>query len=438
MRDHVNIDVFINWASMLRADVDGAILVIDDEEEARFYETLIHKSARIVPAFQLAPTLIEELTKTGVQGVVAVLRGVRNTGSVGSNIFCPAIGDAASLLLASTNCERVIADVCGAAWVKAGEKEIGSLLERVVLMTRVFEQIRSEFFQKVGRSLNIEAFVKGLNWSSFELDSDGLRSIFGEHDCSEAALMIESLAPENLNTGLRECDGNDAVYLLAAATNFFAPRGIAANRKVEVGELMGMLRAGFQLEEIENDDMFWGMKKWERDNAKYPLLRDWRTMDPLEVVLDQRYWQTDLVRFLDMLDETAQMAALKMDLDNFKAVNDELGHSAGDEAIRFYCSIVKEIVGTNGYVYRRGGDELVAIIPRIDSSSARETAEKIRRQIESEFCVWAAERGLVVPPTASIGMVVCSRKPSLEVIKLMDEAQKRAKTEGKNRVVTLA
>lgn len=291
MHDYVNIDVFMNWASMLRADIDGAILVIDDEEEARFYETLIHRSARIVPAFQLAPTLIEQLSQSGVQGVVAVLRGMNNTEFVGSNVFCPAIGDVASLLLASRNCGRVIADVCGTAWLKAGEKEIGSILERVVLITRLFEQIRREYFQKVGLSLSIEAFVRALNWTSFELDPDGLRSIFGEHDCSEATLLIESLAAENLNTGLRECDGNDAVYVLASATNFLAPRGIPANRKVEAGELMGMLRAGFQIEEIESDDIFWAMKKWERDNVKYPLLRDWRSMDPLEV-----YWTRDIGR----------------------------------------------------------------------------------------------------------------------------------------------
>lgn len=138
-----------------------------------------------------------------------------------------------------------------------------------------------------------------------------------------------------------------------------------------------------------------------------------------------------------MLDDTAQIAALKMDLDNFKAVNDELGHSAGDEAIRFYCSIVKEAVGKRGYVYRRGGDELVAIVPRIDSSSARELAEKIRGQVESKFRQWATERGLAASPTASIGLVVSTSRPSLEVIKLMDQAQKRAKEEGKNRVVTL-
>jgi diguanylate cyclase (GGDEF)-like protein len=71
-------------------------------------------------------------------------------------------------------------------------------------------------------------------------------------------------------------------------------------------------------------------------------------LDPLGVLLDQRYWQRDLECILRTLGPQGQLAAFKMDLDNFKNVNEKLGHTAGDDAIRLYCSIVRDTLGRIG------------------------------------------------------------------------------------------
>ena len=42
-----------------------------------------------------------------------------------------------------------------------------------------------------------------------------------------------------------------------------------------------MLRAAFRPADIEKDELFWKMKKWERANHRYPLLKRWRDLDPL-------------------------------------------------------------------------------------------------------------------------------------------------------------
>lgn len=125
-----------------------------------------------------------------------------------------------------------------------------------------------------------------------------------------------------------------------------------------------------------------------------------------------------------------------MDLDNFKSVNEALGHQAGDDAIRLYSRTVKDVLCKFGEVYRRGGDEVVAFAPGLDHATSKRLAEDVRVAIESRFAEWGASRGLTTFPTSSIGLVLSGNGSTVEdTIHLMDEAQRQAKSQGKNRVV---
>jgi len=316
--------------------------------------------------------------------------------------------------------------------------DVGPILTRVVDLARLFNQLRVLAAEN-GTDLTIQEFVQGIDWKSLTIDFEKLHSFAGDAVLAgQAEALMESLTPTPLKDGLVECDGMDAIYILAAATHFFKPRGISAARRIEAAELLGLLRVSFDFEELENDAFFWRMKKWERQNSKYPLLNDWRELDSLETVWDQRYWQRDLEQLIQELVPGELLGVLKMDLDNFKIVNDELGHSVGDDAIRHYCSVVKSVVGSDGYVYRRGGDEVVVLLPETDDSRASAIAEEIRSEIESTFISWASERGLEKSPTASIGLVVYGGPSPVEVVELADKAQHDAKNNGKNRVVIAA
>jgi diguanylate cyclase (GGDEF)-like protein len=88
--------------------------------------------------------------------------------------------------------------------------------------------------------------------------------------------------------------------------------------------------------------------------------------------------------------------------------------------------------------YRRGGDEVVALAPGLRGQTAGTVAEEIRGEIEAEFLRWGKERGLHQCPTASIGVVDIEPGAAYQsIIQLMDEAQSRAKAEGKNRVILI-
>jgi diguanylate cyclase (GGDEF)-like protein len=439
MREHVNIEVLANWVSMLRASVDGAILLSDDDDEARFYEGCAHEQATVIPATGVAVPLLDKMEQRGVHGLVAAVRGLP-TSPTAPNMFQPALGDVASLLLFAKSSDRVIRDACGNAWLMACEKEVGPIANRVVSIARLLDSVRLKCEEEHVAYVDDQEPSKFIDWKTFELDWGRLSAILEPKGLSQVAIQqVRNLEPgKDLRSDLVEWDGMEAVRILAAATRMYRPRGVAAYNEISHASLMTMLRVAFDFSEIEGDEIYWRMRLWERANAKYPLLRKWRMLDPLGVVLDQRYWEHDLEMMLKMLKSGERLTMFKMDLDDFKGVNEKLGHGGGDAAIRLYCRIVKEILDPFGEIYRRGGDEVVAIAPGLAEEKAKDLAEKVRAHVEVDFAKWASENGLSRAPTVSVGLVVAQQgTPSGDVTRLADEAQLQAKQQGKNRVFFL-
>lgn len=434
MRSYIDLPMLANLISMLRADIDGAIWLSDDDSESRFYEKCAHPSSRVVSSPSVACQLLTYVKRRGIDGLVATIKAPTSRYNSLENVFWPELGDVASLLLESCCCDRTLEEIGGATWFKATEKEVGSLRDRAISTAWMFHQI----LQSTSLQPDLFSIEEFIDWNVVDISIPTINANFG----TEAVAQIESqrarLAEMTRKNKLRECDGNNALRVLAEATKKFHPRGLQANQIVSAENIMGMLRLAFDFNEFERDQMYWRMRQWEHQNPKYPLLRVWRLLDPLQVVLDQRYWEKDLALMLQIDLGGDGLCAFIVDLDNFKIVNEQLGHVAGDEAIRMYCEIVHGFLAPVGEVYRRGGDEVVAIAPGLRKSDAVTLAEKIRTSIEVAFVKWGCERGLAQFPTASIGIVDIEPNCEYEsVVQLMDEAQSRAKAEGKNRVILI-
>jgi diguanylate cyclase (GGDEF)-like protein len=268
-----------------------------------------------------------------------------------------------------------------------------------------------------------------INWTQLESASAdaglGVDAVTNERDAFERGAAATN-----------ECEGMEALRVLAEATRSFAPRGIRSRSQVSANELFSMLRVAYELEDLEKDSMFWSMRSWERANLSYPLLKGWRIRDPFGILLDQRYWELDLSVLLGGMTESQQLVAAKMDLDGFKQVNDLLGHSKGDDALRLYSRIIEQIFGRVGEVYRRGGDEVVALAIGLDQAAGKVLAEEARLGVEAAMAAWGEPLGLPACPTLSVGVVWIQGKRTLEeVSRLLDEAQMEAKGKGKNCVV---
>jgi diguanylate cyclase len=121
-----------------------------------------------------------------------------------------------------------------------------------------------------------------------------------------------------------------------------------------------------------------------------------------------------------------------LDLDDFKRLNDSLGHQAGDHALIHLSSVIQETLRPSDSVTRYGGEEFVLLLPDIELKEAVETIERLQRELTKKFFLHENERVLV---TFSAGVALLNPEESLEdVVGRADKAMYHAKKAGKNRV----
>jgi diguanylate cyclase (GGDEF)-like protein len=129
------------------------------------------------------------------------------------------------------------------------------------------------------------------------------------------------------------------------------------------------------------------------------------------------------------------IAALLIDLDNFTAINDTLGHAAGDELLQAIAARLDGVVRDIDALGRIGGDEFVVVAEEVSTAAEAELiAERIKEALSAPFVIVDSERaGLTV--TASIGAVTGERATVEDLLRDADIAMHRAKWDGKDRHV---
>lgn len=124
---------------------------------------------------------------------------------------------------------------------------------------------------------------------------------------------------------------------------------------------------------------------------------------------------------------------LLLDIDHFKAVNDNEGHLVGDIVLRVLAQRVLAAAGADDVVVRWGGEEFLVLVPGAHISEAMRIGEAVRLSIASS--PFAIEGGRVLDITVSIG-VACGRYDALDLLTdAADGALYEAKRGGRNRVV---
>ncbi|MGL5256668.1 MAG: GGDEF domain-containing protein [Proteocatella sp.] len=129
-----------------------------------------------------------------------------------------------------------------------------------------------------------------------------------------------------------------------------------------------------------------------------------------------------------------KLSVIIMDVDDFKAINDNYGHSVGDQVIVAISEILLKSIRNYDYVGRYGGEEFIIILPKAQMTSAYEVAQRIRKNIETNsFFINSNE----IKFTASFGVFEFNDEiQSFEQgTNEADKAMYMAKKEGKNRVL---
>ena len=155
------------------------------------------------------------------------------------------------------------------------------------------------------------------------------------------------------------------------------------------------------------------------------------TIDALTALPNRLYFKDQLERLLAQARrEPQQFALLFIDLDNFKSINDSLGHAAGDDVLQQTAKRLTQCVRETDTVARFGGDEFTIILPQIQSARGPEfVAEQVLKALALPFTVAGNEHFL----SASIGLALypADGASADQLLRNADTAMYRAKESGR-------
>lgn len=271
--------------------------------------------------------------------------------------------------------------------------------------------------------------TQDLVWESIRSLPDGLRLRI--HDAADDAsrLLFDSAAnggglPQGkIVTRIQRSlhlDGREWVLLFDAHPAYgAAPRGLEL--ELAAIALLGLL---FVI-------VTWALTT-TRERARALAMA--ATHDPLTGVPNRQYFTDRLSHTMGIARRYGhRMALLFVDLDNFKEVNDNHGHVAGDRLLIEAVARMRGCIRDTDMLSRHGGDEFLVLLPRIASEDdALRVAEKIRVALDRPFELG----GRVLVVSSSIGIVVFPDDADNEdgLLRLADEAMYRAKSAGRNQV----
>ncbi len=156
------------------------------------------------------------------------------------------------------------------------------------------------------------------------------------------------------------------------------------------------------------------------------------TRDGLTGCLNRRAFQEQLKTLYELARRYDQpLSVVMFDIDHFKSINDQHGHSKGDDVLREIAKRLQASVRSSDVVCRYGGEEFSLLLPKTDTAGAISVAETVRKAVAAELLA-----GLKV--TASLGVsttTLCSETDTEHVLlNQADEALYLSKHEGRNRV----
>jgi diguanylate cyclase (GGDEF)-like protein len=184
-----------------------------------------------------------------------------------------------------------------------------------------------------------------------------------------------------------------------------------------------MLRAAEQSRQIMIDNIFMSQS-----------LRYRATHDSLVDLLNRDEFQKEFHRLMQQIDRKPKLIAMIfIDLDNFKLLNDTLGHQAGDEALIKIGNIIRKSIRQSDIAARFGGDEFMILIQADSLDQARAVAEKIRLKIEF-FQQSFNDINLAFGASMGIGYAEHHQCRFDSLLKAADRACYKAKHSGKGRI----
>ncbi len=164
-------------------------------------------------------------------------------------------------------------------------------------------------------------------------------------------------------------------------------------------------------------------------------LRQQASIDPLTGLFNRRGLREALFREAHSAARQADgLVAILVDLDDFKRINDSLGHAVGDVVLREVSTVVRRALRISDYASRIGGDEFMLLLPNTRYLEGTRVAERIRRAIFTENIIQTGLKNPAITASLAVMSVEPDSSSVDELLTQMHQVLKRSKSSGKNRV----
>lgn len=167
----------------------------------------------------------------------------------------------------------------------------------------------------------------------------------------------------------------------------------------------------------------------QKEMEEMQQIEDKAQRDPLTGIYNRQGFHNRLDQLYTEIDEKLPMTVAVMDFDNFKSVNDILGHAGGDAALQLLANTLTKLFPENAIVARYGGDEFMLCIYNTEEEKARELLGKLVQEMDREFTFQAITKKISI----SVGAVYTKENVIFQVLyKEADKILYHTKNNGRN------
>lgn len=206
-------------------------------------------------------------------------------------------------------------------------------------------------------------------------------------------------------------------------------------------EVVGATRSMAQESQVVRDELRSMREQATNDEAQLAKLHQeldristQARHDPLTGALNRKGLDEAIERELSSVrrKETPLCISL-LDIDNFKKINDSMGHSTGDQALNHLATVARECMRPQDTLARYGGEEFVILLPDTTLEKGIDAMTRLQRELSKRFFLAGTEKVLI---TFSAGVAqLASDETPTDCIRRADQAMYLAKRAGKNRVL---
>ena len=282
---------------------------------------------------------------------------------------------------------------------------------RILLANRAFASLRGKTSQEIEGSDMAELPWMGENATHAPWD----HTLHTGHEDDDITMRLLSSDGQARSLRVSSCplrDGNEELQGVLAS---FDDVTLLEERNAELTQMLHQLR--------DSRDQI------HRQNQELQVLA---TRDPLTHALNRRCFFDQLKNFWSAaVRYDHSLSCIMLDVDHFKAINDQHGHAVGDAVLRGLARVISKATRCSDIICRYGGEEFCILLPHTPMDDARSAAEKIRSLVATE-----AIAGVSCTVSLGVSSIRTGGDSPEQLIDRADRALYAAKNQGRNRVLT--